>query len=187
MGLFDFLFGKKNSQTSSTTSNTKPSATPVSTQNVKPALVAEPQPKPVNLSSIANGGTFTIESNALTVVKQYYNGRQEEINVGPLSAKIFRTTQNGTVNITFSDLSTLRAKNIIQSNQSFNNADFQYNRDAEGNEFASAEVGNTFAHVTSGKEYVSLLQITKQNGKIVSFIINNLPNEDDFYYLIMFR
>ena len=51
---------------------------------------------------------------------------------------------------------------------------------------ASAEVGNSWASVASGKEYVSLFQVTRQNGKLVAFIINNIPDADNYYYLIIF-
>lgn len=185
MGFLDFLFGKKNTDT---TNNSRPQQSVQASANrpaPKPASDAD-QPKPVNIAALSNGAPFSIKSKSVKVVKQYYNGQQEEIPVGSGTAEISRATMNGPVNIVFSDLATLRSNNIIQSNQSFN-PEFAYNKDEDGNEFASAEVGNSFAHISSGKEFVSLLQITKQKGRVVSFIINNLPNEGDFYYLIMFN
>ena len=74
----------------------------------------------------------------------------------------------------------------MQTNPTFNPS-FTYSADNEGDEFASAEVGNSFEAMRSGKEYVSLFQITRQKGNLVAFIINNLPNEGDFYYLIIFK
>jgi hypothetical protein len=39
--------------------------------------------------------------------------------------------------------------------------------------------------MTSGKEYISLFQITKQKGNVISFLINNLPGVGEYYYLIV--
>ena len=99
---------------------------------------------------------------------------------------MIRTVNNGNIMIDFSDIGALKSKAIIQTNLSLA-PDFSYNHDADGNEFASAEINNSWAVMSSGKEYVSLFQITKQKGNVVSFIINNLPGDQDFYYLIMLR
>ena len=90
------------------------------------------------------------------------------------------------MSVKFSDLSQLKKKGIIQNDPNLN-PHFNYNRDNEGDEFASAEINNSFTAMNSGKEYISLFQITKQKGKIISFLINNLPGDQDFYYLLILR
>lgn len=60
-------------------------------------------------------------------------------------------------------------------------------RTEKRNEFASAEINNSFSAVASGKEYISMFQISKQKGKFISFLINNLPGDQNFYYLLIMR
>lgn len=97
-----------------------------------------------------------------------------------------RSSQGGNISITFSNLAELRSKGLIQSNLDLV-PDFSYSQDGDGDEFASAEINNSFAAMASGKEYISLFQITKQKGEVISFLINNPPNVGDYYYLIMLR
>ena len=140
----------------------------------------------VSISAIAQGFTFNLKFSKIMVQKQPYNGQTENINVDSTAfAQIVRKESNGITTIDISNIGELKAKNIIQENPSFT-PQFEYSSDNNGNEFASAEVGNSWANVMSGKEYISLFQITKQNGKLVAFIINNLPNVEDYYYLIIF-
>ena len=141
----------------------------------------------VSISAIAQGFTFNLKFSTIQVVKQPYNGQAQEIKISPSAeAYIVRKESDGVTTFDISNIDELKQKGILQSNPSFNPS-FSYNSDPQGDEFASAEVENSFAAMTSGKEYVSLFQITRQGGKLVSFIINNLPNEDDFYYLIVFK
>lgn len=124
---------------------------------------------------------------SLTFVKQYYNNSQEEVKLNtPVTVGVKRVVVNGTVTVAFSDLQQLKSKGIIQSNLSLN-PDFNYNRDGEGDEFATAEINNSFSAMRSGKEYISLFQITRQKWKVISFLINNLPGDQDFYYLLILR
>lgn len=140
----------------------------------------------VSVSAIAQGFTFNLKFPKIMVQKQPYNGQTENISVDSTAyAHIVRKESNGVTTIEISNINELKAKGIIQSNPSFT-PDFSYSSDSEGNEFASAEVGNSWENQMSGKEYVSLFQITRQNGKLVAFIINNLPNVEDYYYLIIF-
>lgn len=140
----------------------------------------------VSISAIAQGFTFNLKFSKIMVQKQPYNGQAEIISVDPsASARIIRKESNGITTIDISNIRELKAKNIIQENPSFN-PQFSYSSDNSGNEFASAEVGNSWENTMSGKEYISLFQITKQKGKLVAFIINNLPNVEDYYYLIIF-
>lgn len=141
----------------------------------------------VSISAVAQGLTFNLKFSSIQVIKQSYNGPSEEIKVSPNAfAHIVRKESNGVTAFDISNIAELREKGILQSNPSFTPS-FSYNSDDEGCEFASAEVGNSFAAMTSGREFVSLFQITRQKGKLVAFIINNLPNEDNYYYLIVFH
>lgn len=138
-----------------------------------------------SIKEIATGFPFRFTFD-VTVVKQYYNQTSEKIKLNPkVTASMIRTVTNGNIMIYFSDLEALKSKGIIQNNLSLS-PKFSYNMDIDGDEFASAEINNSW-EAMSGKEYVSLFQITKQKGNIVSFIINNLPGDQNFYYLIMFR
>ena len=138
------------------------------------------------VKDIAQGAPFTFNFE-VTAVKQYYNGSSEQVKLNTkVTAIMTRAEKGGNVLIGFSDLDALKSRGVIRTNLSLT-PDFSYNRDAEGNEFASAEINNSWAAMSSGNEYISLFQITKQKGNIVSFIINNLPGDQDFYYLIMFR
>lgn len=140
-----------------------------------------------SVKSIAQGAPFEFTFNNVSAVKQYYNQSQDSIKLSPdLSVSMKRSSLGGNIEIVFSDLNELKSKGIIQSNLSLS-PQFSFNSDQDGNEFASAEINNSFSAMYSGKEYVSLFQITKQNGKIVSFIINNLPGDQDYYYLIIFQ
>ncbi len=154
----------------------------------KPAISGDkfPYNNNVSVSAVAQGFTFNLKFSNIQVVKQPYNGDAQNIEVSSSAyAHIIRKETNDIVTFDISNIAELRDKGILQSNPSFNPS-FAYNADGQGNEFASAEVGNSYAAMFSGKEYVSLFQITRQKGKLVAFIINNLPNEDDFYYLIIF-
>lgn len=141
----------------------------------------------VSIKAITQGAPFALQFNNITVIKQYYNQQQEIIQLSsqPI-VEVKRQVQNGNVEITIKDGAELSSKGIIKGNVSFN-VPFVYQADAEGNEFGSAEVNNSFEAMKSGKEYVSLFQLSRQKGQIVSFIINNLPNEENFYYLLILK
>ena len=148
--------------------------TNASSQSVQPSL-----------NDIAQGAPFRFTFD-VTVVKQYYNQTSEQIKLNAkVTASMIRAVKNGNILINFSDLDALKSKGVIQTNLSLV-PDFSYNLDTDGDEFASAEINNSWDAISSGKEYVSLFQITKQKDNIVSFIINNPPGDQPFYYLIMF-
>lgn len=188
MGFFDFLFGKKEPDKSkSVTPTDKTIKKGSSYQEDRPVVKDNKPENTASVRAISSGAIFDMEFKSLTVVKQYYNNRQEEMILStPVSARISRIADNGTVSVIFSDLSTLKKKGIIQGNLNLN-PHFNYNKDSEGDEFASAEINNSFSAMNSGNEYISLFQITKQKGKIISFLINNLPGDQDFYYLLILR
>lgn len=140
----------------------------------------------VSIKEIIQGTPFEIKLG-VSVVKQPYNGEAVQVKTdNNATAIVRRVTQDGNIDITFSNLHELQIKGVIQANLNLA-PNFEYNKDSYGNEFASAEINNSFAAVASGKEYISLFQITRQKGEIVSFLVNNLPNVEDFYYLVMLR
>lgn len=140
----------------------------------------------ISIKEIAQGGMFEA-SLFVSVIKQVYNGESTMVNTDTnVTAIVKRTTPGGNVTISFSNLAELKFQGLIQSNLDLA-PDFSYSQDESGDEFASAEINNSFEALHSGKEFISLFQITKQRGKIVSFLINNLPNVEDYYYLIMLR
>lgn len=140
----------------------------------------------MSIKEIIQGTPFEIKLG-VSVVKQPYNGEAVQVKTdNNATAIVRRVTQDGNIDITFSNLHELQIKGVIQANLNLA-PNFEYNKDSYGNEFASAEINNSFAAVASGKEYISLFQITRQKGEIVSFLVNNLPNVEDFYYLIMLR
>ena len=188
MGFFDFLFGKKEPDKSKSVATTDKTIKKGSSYQGNRSIARNDKPKnTASVRAISSGAVFDLDFKSLTVVKQYYNNRQEEVNlITPISTRISRTADKGTVSVVFSDLDQLKKKGIIQSNLNLN-PHFNYNMDGEGDDFASAEINNSFSAVNSGKEYISLFQITKQKGKIISFLINNLPGDQDFYYLLILR
>ncbi len=140
----------------------------------------------VSIKEIIQGTPFEIKLG-VSVVKQPYNGEAVQVKTdNNATAIVRRVTQDGNIDITFSNLHELQIKGVIQANLNLA-PNFEYNKDSYGNGFASAEINNSFAAVASGKEYISLFQITRQKGEIVSFLVNNLPNVEDFYYLIILR
>ena len=175
MGLFDFLFGNKEQ--------------PESTRTKEQTKVREHNDsfRFDSIKSISDGNPFEFIFTSMTVLKQYYNRESEEIKSSS-SVKILmkRSEKNGEVKITFDNLNELKSSGVLQQNLSFSPS-FTYQSQTDGDEFASAEINNSYSAMYSGKEYISLFQITKQKGKIVSFIINNLPGDQDFYYLFILR
>ena len=140
----------------------------------------------ISIKEIAQGGMFEV-SLFVSVIKQVYNGESTMVNTDTnATAIVKRTTPEGNVTISFSNLAELKFQGLIQSNLDLA-PDFSYSQDESGGEFASAEINNSFEALHSGKEFISLIQITKQRCKIVSFLINNLPNVEDYYYIIMLR
>ena len=127
----------------------------------------------LSIRDIAAGKVFETDL-FVSVVKQPYNGEAVSVSTNKdAKAHLVRTVQGGNVKITFSNLAELQSQGIIQSNLDLA-PQFSYKQDGEGDEFASAEINNSFAAAHSGKEYISLFQMTKQNGEIVSFLINHL-------------
>ena len=190
MGFLDKLFGKKDSSRkknhvdSSAKDNTL--RTPVNS-NYKTEPKENSIPLNLSVKSISEGNTFEFHFTSLSVMKQFYNGNSEEVKLNePVKIKMSRAIKGGSVEINFSNISELKNKGVLQQNLSFV-PHFSYQTDNEGNEFASAEINNSFTAMASGKEYISLYQVTKQKGKIISFLINNLPGDQDFYFLIVMR
>lgn len=189
MGFLDKLFGKKKSSeiknnVDSPAKDNSVRTTVNSNYNTK----AKEYTIPLNLSvkSISEGNPFEFDFTSLSVMKQFYNGNSEEVKLNePVKIKMSRAIKGSSVEINFSNISELKNKGVLQQNLSFV-PHFSYQADNEGDEFASAEINNSFSAMTSGKEYITLYQVTKQKGKI-TFLINNLPGDQDFYFLIVMR
>lgn len=175
MGFLDFFFGEKKAATQKS-------------EPQKKATIATPEiyAHLNSIKDVAMGGTFDLKLY-VSVVKQPYNGDSSPVPVSENAyASLRRSSVNGEVEVRFSNIEELREKGIIHSNLSFIPV-FSYKKHNEDVEFASATLQNYTSAANAGKEFISLFQVTKQKGEIVSFMINNLPNEEDFYYMIMFR
>ena len=141
----------------------------------------------ISVRDVAAGNPFNIKFTSIQVVKQPYNGQSENMDISTsVITTVSRSTIDGMVKFDIGSIEELSKNEILQLNPLLNPS-FYYNEDEKGNEFATAEVGNTITATRSGNEYISLFQVTRQNGKLIAFIINNLPNEEDFYYLIIFK
>lgn len=142
----------------------------------------------ISIKEVASGRAFNAHFTSVQVMKQPYHGDSTNIPVSKnASVDIVRSSNNGTVNITISNIGELKSKGILQANPSFNPS-FQYMEEEGGKyQFAQAEINNSWAMLGSDKEYISLFSFTRQNGKLVAFLINNLPHVDDYYYLILFN
>lgn len=145
----------------------------------------QPFTQGISIKKIVDGEPFETDL-FVYVYKQPYNGDSVQINISKgAKATLKRVSKNGNVSITFSNIGELQAKGILQTDLILSPS-FNYSKE-DSDEFATAEINNSFAALTSGKEYISLFQMTRQKGKLVSFLINNLPNVGDYYYLIMLR
>lgn len=139
----------------------------------------------ISIKEVSAGGEFSIKFNDISVIKWYYNQTQQPINLATkVSAKMSRSSFGGDVEITFSDLTDLKANGVLNTNLLLS-PKFIYNLGPNGDEFASAEINNSYEAIASGRDYVSLFQITKQKDRLLSFIINNPPGNSNFYYLII--
>ena len=138
----------------------------------------------ISVKTISQGFAFCLKFTSIEVTKQPYNGQSQKVHINDQATAII-TKANGITTFSISNIDELRIKGILQSNPSLVPL-FSYTQDEQGNEFASAEVGNSFSNVVSGKEFISFFQIIRYNGKLYAFIINNLPNVNDYYYLISF-
>ncbi len=200
MKLLEFLFGKKKSQdrkdnkrdekvnssleTNGNVSNNERLATEVSNRGDSSAVIPDIIPSKIeSIPDIVSGRCFSLNAH-VTVVKQPYNGQSITIPLNrPSKAVIRRDIDGGNIRVIFSCLDELKEKGIIQTNLDLApRFTYQIN---DAVETASAEINNSYEAVYSGKEFISLFQITRQNGGIVSFLINNLPGDRDFYYLII--
>lgn len=133
MGFFDFLFGKKNTQ--------EEKSVPVPGKKVvnsaKPSTISESKSQTQKIKSlpsvksISEGAPFDFDFTSMSVVKQYYSNHSEEIKLSsPVKIRLSRSSFNGEVRVTFSNLSELRSKGIIQHNLSLN-PHFAYQADGE--------------------------------------------------------
>lgn len=175
MGLFDFLFGNKK--------NTEQERQ----EQLRIQDEAAKKQSTISIRDVASGCAFNAHFTTIEVMKQPYNGESTKVyGTNNASVDIVRSTKNGIVNVSISTIDDLKSKGILQSNPSFN-PDFNYSEQDGGRfQFAQAEINNSWAMMGSDQEYISLFSFTRQNGKLIAFLINNLPHVGDYYYLILF-
>jgi len=120
----------------------------------------------ISINAIANGIAFDLRLSNVRVMKQPYHGNAEDITIDASAyARITRKDSSGVVVFDISNIAELRSKGILQQNPSFT-PHFTYQRQGNDYEAASAEVNNSWAAATSGKEYISLFQI-RRSGHLV--------------------
>ena len=137
-----------------------------------------------SIREICNGAPFRFKFSGISVTKQYYNTRaKEEIQMPGVTATVERIVFNAPIEIKFSNLPELSAKDILHKDLELE-AEFKYSVDENGDEFATAEITNSFEAVYGSEEFVSFFYITKQHGDLIVFIMNNPPNNSSFYYLL---
>lgn len=137
-----------------------------------------------SIREICNGAPFRFKFSGISATKQYYNTRaKEEIQMPGASATVERIVFNGPIEIKFSNLQELSAKGILHKDLELE-PDFQYTVDENGDEFATAEITNSFEAVHGPDEFVSFFYITKQHGELIVFIMNNPPRNANYYYLL---
>lgn len=137
-----------------------------------------------SIREICNGTPFEFKFSGISVTKQYYHTREkEEILLPGATATVERMVFNAPIEIKFSNISELSAKGILHKDLELE-PDFNYTVDENGDEFATAEINNSFEAVHGDEEFVSFFYITKQHGDLIVFIMNNPPRDASFYYLL---
>lgn len=73
----------------------------------------------ISVKDVAKGNPFNIKFTSIQVVKQSYNGQNQNISVSSsVTSSIYRSTMNGVVNFDIGNISELHAHGILQSNPS---------------------------------------------------------------------
>lgn len=136
----------------------------------------------VNLKAAAQGADFSVRFRSVEVLKRFYGG--EDVSVGKFGTMpdskgrvvINRSGMNTT--ISFLMLDELRSMGFIDGDKTIRGA-YQY-ASQQGYEAATMElypwVGN-----------VSYFSITRQQGKLIAFMMFNPDGPDgDYYYTLIF-
>ncbi len=141
--------------------------------------------KAISIKDIANGDAFVAHFSRIKIIKQAYNGQKNDIPVdNHASIDIIRQNRDGILTITISTISELSMKGILSKNPSFTPYFNYMERDNGSVQFAQAIINNAQGVWNGG---ISNFSISRQNEKLVAFIIVNLPYIDDYYYLIVFE
>ncbi len=143
-----------------------------------------PLKRTVSIKEICEGGEFEFKFKKTIVQKCDYSNKNSVIleyeaddNEPPTTISRYTGTQN--VSIVLNKIDLLRSRGIIDSNQQVQTK-FTFQSNGIDFEGASAEIN----HFGSG---LSLVQITKQKGKIIAFMIYNPAGVSDYYYLIILQ
>lgn len=188
MGLLDFIFSKKKSESTSDKKSVETKVeshkgTPKVSNNSHPSNTSSTMP---SIKSIANGCNFNIKFKNTTIRKVCYNGQESEVLKSVYSGEGTCTTikcNNGSVTIDFQDANKMRNMGILSESivlRPYENGHMTYQQHNNGDEFATREFN-------SYNSFVTYYQVTKQGGNVVAFIIMNPPAQPDCYYLAIMQ
>ena len=148
----------------------------------------------VSIKQISEGGSFMVDFDKVIVERCHYvNGVEERVEktsiLSDATATIMRVSNNGTIFIQVFDNEFGIEAPLVQFRTT--TAFYHKNERAEvaqtsmvrGNEILE-ELPITHSSFENGK--INMFMISKQNGKIVAFLIVNPNNIDEYYYRIMF-
>lgn len=148
----------------------------------------------MSIKEISEGGTFMASFNKVKVDRCHYvNSIEERVEqttiLSNATANIMRVSNNGTIFVQVFDNNFGREFPLAQFR--ITSAFYHKNEQAEvsqtcmvrGNEIIE-EMPITHGGFEDGK--INMFMISKQQGKIVAFIIINPRNIDRYYYRVMF-
>lgn len=143
-----------------------------------------PLKRTVSIKEICDGAEFEFRFKKTIVQKCDYSNKNSiileyEADDSEPPTTISRYTGSQNVYIVLNKIDLLRNRGIIDSNQQVQTK-FTFQSNGVDFEGASAEIN----HFGSG---LSLVQITKQKGEIIAFMIYNPSGVSDYYYLIILQ
>lgn len=148
----------------------------------------------VSIKQISEGGTFMVNFNKVIVERCHYvNGVEERVEktsiLSNATANIMRIFYNGPilVKVFANNLGIVAPLVQFRTTTSFyhkdERAEVSQTAMVRGNEIIE-ELPITRGEFENGK--ISMFMLSKQQGKIVAFLIVNPNNIDEYYYRIMF-
>ena len=143
----------------------------------------------ISIKEISNGGTFMVDFNRIIVEKMYYTGTLEKMSFfSNATATILRVSNNGTIFVQLMDSGVeYPLAQIVINGGTFYHKDERcevaQTTVVRGNEIIE-ELPISIKELGYGK--INLFSITKQERGVVSFMIINPQNIDNYYYRITF-
>ena len=148
----------------------------------------------VSIKQISEGGTFMVNFNKVIVERCHYvNGVEERVEktsiLSNATANIMRIFYNGPILVKVLDNKLGIVAPLVQFKTTMafyhkdERAEVSQTAMVRGNEIIE-ELPITRGEFENGK--ISMFMISKQQGKIVAFLIVNPNNIDEYYYRIMF-